>query len=220
MMSCASSILCCWIVILCWNHIMMSCAGSILCRWVVILCCHHVMMSCACSILCRWIVRLCCLYIMMSCSFFISCRWVVVLCCQNNVITLCCHHIITSYACFILCWWVTMLYWMFGTDLTFETNFRLKPFRYSVTSVFCSFDSSPVTLQPEKMTYLVLNFISSDLFDCNIGFHVQEGWGKGLFTWHMYRNRMRKILHFDSSRKKRITVKFLSLIYHWLEKSY
>ena len=122
MMSCACSILCHRVVRLCCIHIMMSCACSILCRWVVILCCHHVMMSCACSILCRWIVRLCCLYTMMSCAFSISCRCVVVLCCQNIIIILCCHHIMTSCASFILCCWVTMLYWLFGTDLTFGTN--------------------------------------------------------------------------------------------------
>ena len=163
-MSCARSILCRWIVRLCCIHVMMSCAYSILCRWVVILCCHHVMMSCACSILCRWIVRLCCLYIMMSCAFSISCRWVVVLCWQNNIIILCCHHTMTSCASFILCCWVTMLYWMFGTDLIFGTNelpvdkvlyFRLKSCRYCVTSVFCSFDSSPATLQPEELADFV-----------------------------------------------------------------
>ena len=32
--------------------------------------------------------------------------------------------------------------------------FRLKSFRYSVTSVFCSFDSSPATLQPEELADL------------------------------------------------------------------
>ena len=160
---CACYILCRWIVILCCIHIMMGCACSILCRWVVILCCHHVMNSCACSMLCRWIVRLCCLYIMMSCAFSISYRWVVVLCCQNNIIILCCHHIMTSCASFILCCWVTMLYWMFGTDLTFGTNelqstkfyFRPKPFRFSVTSVFCSFGSSPATLQPKELADFV-----------------------------------------------------------------
>ena len=121
---------------------MMSCAGSIICRWVVtcILCCHHVMMSCVCSILCRWIVRLCCLYVMMSCAFSISCRWVVVLCCRNNIIILCCHHIMTSCASVILCCWVTMLYWMFGTDLTFGTN-KLPVdkvlFRSQAISLFC-----------------------------------------------------------------------------------
>ena len=61
-------------------------------------------------------------YVALWASCSISCRWVVVLCCQNNIIILCCHHIMTCCASLILCCWVTMLYWMFGTDLTFGTN--------------------------------------------------------------------------------------------------
>ena len=110
--------------------------------------------------------------------FFHITSLVVVFSCQNIVIILCCHHIMTSCASFICCW-VTMLYWMFGTDLTFGTSFRLKPFRYSVTPVFCSFDSSPVTLQPKELTDLVKKYNSSDLLDCKIGVQVQEGRGKG-----------------------------------------
>ena len=49
-------------------YIVMSCAFSISCRWVVvlccqnniiILCCHHIMTSCASFILCCWVTMLC-----------------------------------------------------------------------------------------------------------------------------------------------------------------
>ena len=139
---------------LCWFHIMSLCSYNMSSSCHDELCLFHIMTLNSYNMLSSYHDELC-FFLIMS---FGSCITL-----PNNIIILCCHHIMTSCDSFILCCWVTMLYWMFGTDLTFGTNglqstkfyFRLRPFRFSVTSVFCSFDSSPAILQSEELADLV-----------------------------------------------------------------
>ena len=137
-----------------WFHIISLSSYNMLPSWHDELCLFYIMSLNSYNMLSSYHDELCFFHIMSSGSCIML---------LNNIIILCCHYIMTSCASFILCCWVTMLCWMFGTDLTFGTNelqstklyFCLRPFRYSVTSVFCSFDSSPAILQSEKLADLV-----------------------------------------------------------------
>ena len=101
------------------------------------------------------------------------------------------------------------------SSISVSSHFAFLLHRSSVASIHHQRHFSP-----QNWPILFKNLIHRIYWTVILVFMSNRAVG-GVFTWKKCtETECATSKHFDSSRKNRITVKFLSLIYHWLEKSY